>query len=209
MMQDQIAYRKECLEKRRQMRRSPDRPITSYYLDAEWAHRDELPVMREAQGSLALLGGMELELWPEERFCGTIKPREVAGFHYSTWVNAALAEMTVQQDPDPELMRKCMHALERVCAEPERFDLSESSAMVFRFVAALLADSLGDERAPRLLRESVSGAERLALPADFDGSVFAINERRFSPKAVTVSLPSRTARLRPQTTAITHPSQNV
>ncbi len=123
MMQDQIAYRKECLEKRRQMRRSPDRPITSYYLDAEWAHRDELPVMREAQGSLALLGGMELELWPEERFCGTIKPREVAGFHYSTWVNAALAEeMTVQRKMDAESaeqVRQKVRWLQGACYQGE------------------------------------------------------------------------------------------
>ena len=35
----------------------------------------------------------------------------------------------------------------------------------------------------------LSGYERLAIPVDFDGSVFAVNERRFSPKAVTVSLP--------------------
>ena len=34
------------------------------------------------------------------------------------------------------------------------------------------------------------GYERLSLPVDFDGSVFAINERSFSPKPVTVSLPS-------------------
>ncbi len=108
--------------------------------------------------------------------CGEIErlAREGGGYRAvaAFAVNAALAEMTVQQDPDPELMRKCMHALERVCAEPERFDLSESSAMVFRFVAALLADSLGDERAPRLLRESVSGAERLALPAAFKAAAY-------------------------------------
>ena len=34
------------------------------------------------------------------------------------------------------------------------------------------------------------GYERLSLPVDFDGSVFSINERNFSPKAVAVSLPS-------------------
>lgn len=87
-------------------------------------------------------------------------------------MHAALVEMTMEQAPDLELMRKSLHALERVCAEPERFGYSEVTAAIVRFVAALLADSLDDETAQRLLQETVSDAERFALPAAFKAGAY-------------------------------------
>lgn len=111
MTQSEIVSRKENLELRRKLRRNPERPITSYYLDAAWNHRNAIPAMREAQGFMALYREMDLELWPEERFCGTIKPREVAGFHYgsASWVDFSMVEaMIAQQQMDETAAEQLM-----------------------------------------------------------------------------------------------------
>lgn len=99
MTHDEIKCRKQKLEIRRQARQDESRPVTCWYLNAAWEHRMCEPALREACGFLALYQNMELELWPEERFCGTIKPREAAGFHYggATWVHHGLIETRIRQ----------------------------------------------------------------------------------------------------------------
>lgn len=73
--------------------------MTAHFLAAAYAHRDEIPAMREMYGFLALYGNMEPEFWPEERFCGIIKPNECADFHYgtATWMDHEKVETLIRR----------------------------------------------------------------------------------------------------------------
>lgn len=102
-MKERIAYRKKCLQERRQLRQNTVSPVTSWYLDAAWEHREDTPALREAYGTLAYYQNVGQPLWPEERFCGTLKHREAAGFAYGggTWVDFhRVEELIRQQDMD-------------------------------------------------------------------------------------------------------------
>ena len=81
------------------MRANAVTPVTSWYLDAAWEHREEGPALREAYGTLACYQNVAQPLWPEERFCGTLKHREAAGFSYGggTWVNFAVIDTLIEQ----------------------------------------------------------------------------------------------------------------
>lgn len=94
--------------------------ITTYYLDAYYAHRDDPPILRESYAQQAFWLNSEMAISPDDLIIGAFCSKEPVGFHYGcgTYANDwVVDEYTVQEklttDEQNELNEKMTAVSER------------------------------------------------------------------------------------------------
>ena len=105
-----IKKRKETVRIRQEALRGPRR-FTVHFLEGAASDRGASVRRIEANGVASLLSGIDIDLWPEDRFCGTFDYYEPAGFVFGLgwWAGDDLLEEYIAQEgiagPEAERLR--------------------------------------------------------------------------------------------------------